>query len=762
MEGSEEVERELGCPPEESKKTESGDLGSPPEESEKTGSGDTTDVAQVGVGGSGGKWYAQDDEQSAAKPKSLQILLETKAKPETSAEDAILHALDFVYFSVSNDFQRVLPSVAAQRLEEEEMRKQSLLHACTFDSPLGITLGEEVDDQGDSYVYVDEIDSDGVAFEKYKEEIIVGARVTKVGDTPVQGYSFAYVHEMIREAERPVTIEFKHPSKAETEAVRDTFRSFGAETVQFFRTIGATSPEPIKTRALVLLEQVSNKWQSEYEEMAHNGMFMEDAASILKDVYCFEQIGRKPVGKEELMVYLSSDYNELDSAEDWFKFDPAHPVQLSPVNGHLLLRDALLMTYFADSADVVIAGTSYLDLLKLLPRLRPYQEEPLREKTDEDGEGSSSETSITLFEDQCALIFTVVQTLSHFGELCLSPTLFPEEYAFLRRKDTMTKALNSRNIHAISQIITCLRIFCVSEDDKVLKRGCAELLQTQLADGSWVPEDISNAMNVEEAKSDEELAEYFFGTTAVCKALCPSVFRGFGPGISGSLAVLKSKDWLPKLRRNKHDFERVYSVHGASVTNLKHLRPVLDAYPKAKNYRESLMVSVKRRAELRLDALLNFKQKKTKMHSKQWNTYKLSGGYQNMRGLGLAVDVYKKHCRSIFKTLKSIHSFLRKLEKFHRESNQANVNQILKAIDFDEGVVDVGGDDLNLFLLFKRVLEQGGVYKEHEDSWWTAQAKHLELPRLVNRGNTLRRTYARFLEGFERSLVSAAVGRSSK
>ena len=92
--------------------------------------------------------------------------------------------------------------------------KQELLHSCTIDSRLGVTLKEDFDDQGNSYVYVGEIDSDGLAAEKYKEEIIVGARLTKVGDTPVQGYPSKKVIKMIRQAEYPVTIEFKHLSEA--------------------------------------------------------------------------------------------------------------------------------------------------------------------------------------------------------------------------------------------------------------------------------------------------------------------------------------------------------------------------------------------------------------------------------------------------------------------------------------------------------------------------------------------------------------------
>ena len=167
---------------------------------------------------------------------------------------------------------------------------------------------------------------------------------------------------------------------------------------------------------------------------------------------------------------------------------------------------------------------------------------------------------------------------------------------------------------------------------------------------------------------------------------------------------------------------------------------------------------LKRKAALRLDKLLDFKRKQMAMTSSQWKKYKKAGGYENMRGLGLEKRAYFQMCKKLTGRMKSLHNFSRKLEKYHINHGGANVNAIIDSIDFDEVTVEHGGSEINLFDLFKQVGAEGGMYVDREDEWWNKQAYKLEiLSGAINRGSVLRKIYERYLEGFERKIMSEGV-----
>ena len=105
--------------------------------------------------------------------------------------------------------------------------------------------------------------------------------------------------------------------------------------------------------------------------------------------------------------------------------------------------------------------------------------------------------------------------------------------------------------------------------------------------------------------------------------------------------------------------------------------------------------------------------------------------------------------------MKSLHNFSRKLEKYHINNGGANVNAIITSIDFDEVIVEHGGSEINLFHLFKQVGAEGGMYVDRLDEFWNKQSYKLEvLGGITNRGAVLRKLYERYLEGFERMIVS--------
>ena len=110
--------------------------------------------------------------------------------------------------------------------------------------------------------------------------------------------------------------------------------------------------------------------------------------------------------------------------------------------------------------------------------------------------------------------------------------------------------------------------------------------------------------------------------------------------------------------------------------------------------------------------------------------------------------------------MQSIHSFSRKLEKYHINNGGANVNAIINSIDFDEVTIEHGGSEINLFQLFKQVGADGGMYIDRADEFWNKQSYRLEvLSGATNRGAVLRKIYERYLEGFERMVVSQGISK---
>ena len=652
--------------------------------------------------------------------------LKIRPKPETAAMNAACHGAEHLAYMVAVEHQRNI---------EKHKNENSEYLLPFYGGPLGLTI-KESSEKENVVVFVEAIDPTGQAA-KYKHKIKAGDRMVECGGVSIEGLSFDVVCDILRDSERPVDIKFQRPKVT---GEKDPLNSYGAEAVHFLISIGNTAREPLKRRVLTLMDPIADRWQEEYEVTTSLYMDTEEGLVTVKDIFCFEHIGRSPKGKRQLDDYLRSSVGVTDATE-WYKIDPGNSASMeslvTPAKGHTLLKNALFNSYFVECTDIHCpVGVTYLDFLKELPRVKPYRL-PSQTKGEED--------SNPVFEEQCSLLFAAIQTLSHFGDLTLSSKLLPDEFVFLHSSEVMEYGVQKENVSLVGQLVFCLRVFQVSDADPILKRGVQCLLNLQREDGSWGETLLKDRDGRD--RDDQMFDGRFYRTFYASAALCSRRFRGFGPSRPGALKVLRG--WLPKIGRSEHDFKRTQYATGNLSTNSNHLTPILEAYPKAADYRAQIKVSAKRRAELRLDKLLQFREKKKKMTPNQWKKYKVSGGYQSVRGLGLQSTVYAKQCKSAVKKIKSASSFLRKLEKFHRDINAPNVDQILGSIDFDDGTIDFSGHRLSLFDLYRRVCLQGGG-GDHEDIWWANNARSMELPvGLAKAGNTLKRKYFKMLYAFE-------------
>ena len=698
----------------------------------------------------------------------LKILLKIRENPAKDQLESVSHGLDYIYFHAATKNKKNPPP----KPKPEEI-------ACSFnEGSFGMKISEQADGK-DIYVEVESIEPGGQAGQLKKVKPL--DRIKSVGDTNVKGLNFGLVVESLKSAPRPVVLTFVRPLNKDVFA--DPFTVLDTDMLHFLKTIASASTEPIKSKANALLEATADQWQIRQKAELYYGkdtrLFQEvkEVFDCLREIYCIEQIGRKPSGKKAFEIHIQEKLQDMYTNEDWYGIDPDHIydddniARLSQNKGHSTLSFALLLTFYSNASDINTGNCTYLHFLKLLPFCKPYR---FYDEIAKHGESNVAE----IYDQQLNLIFTIILTLSNFGDLQLSKELFPDEYKFLNNKNVIKYATdqiinnsnsdnnnnNSNTLDQISQILICLRIFGMNETTNVAFKKCVkQIMNLQQNDGSFATMALvtNNGVTKEPITSLSLLPKQFLTNSRVIAALCPRSFRGYGPCIPGSLSILRkfitNNKKKEKTINSKTGFKMSLSANGENATTLSSQNAVLQLYPKAADITSSnsIKMPIKRKASLRLDKLLEFKRKKQAMTPSQWNKYKKAGGYENMRGLGLEKSKYFQLCKKLTGRMKSLHNFSRKLEKYHINNGGANVNAIITSIDFDEVIVEHGGSEINLFHLFKQVGAEGGMYVDRLDEFWNKQSYKLEvLGGVTNRGAVLRKLYERYLEGFERMIVS--------
>ena len=137
-------------------------------------------------------------------------------------------------------------------------------------------------------------------------------------------------------------------------------------------------------------------------------------------------------------------------------------------NRYDLYQDALINSYTGDRVGITL-GRHYVDVLHLLPELRPY---PARRNDNE--------------EDYYAGVYTathVVYTYNDYSQYRLSRDCFPEEFEHL--KANLREAIADRDPETMGEYLDSLRSFGLTLDDPLIRTGFEFLLSVQNADGSW-------------------------------------------------------------------------------------------------------------------------------------------------------------------------------------------------------------------------------------------------------------------------------------
>jgi hypothetical protein len=137
-------------------------------------------------------------------------------------------------------------------------------------------------------------------------------------------------------------------------------------------------------------------------------------------------------------------------------------------NRYDLYQDALINSYTGDRTGITL-GAHYVDVLRLLPAMRPYP--PRLPHND---------------EDYYAGVYTVthlVYTYNDYSQFRLSPDCFPEEFAHL--KANLRQAVAEKDPETMGEYLDSLQSFGLTFRDDLIRAGFDYLLSIQNRDGSW-------------------------------------------------------------------------------------------------------------------------------------------------------------------------------------------------------------------------------------------------------------------------------------
>jgi hypothetical protein len=138
--------------------------------------------------------------------------------------------------------------------------------------------------------------------------------------------------------------------------------------------------------------------------------------------------------------------------------------------------DALARSYIGERYGVLL-GAPFADVIKWLPRIRPYRGYE---------NGNNTEFYGTIYA-----VTHVVYTLNDYSVYKLSPDWLPEEFAYL--KMNLAQAIEMDDPEMLGEIMDTLRSFGLTSDQPLIRNGMDYLLAKQNHDGSWGD---SNAENI--------------------------------------------------------------------------------------------------------------------------------------------------------------------------------------------------------------------------------------------------------------------------
>jgi hypothetical protein len=273
---------------------------------------------------------------------------------------------------------------------------------------------------------------------------------------------------------------------------RKNFEEYGQDYLWCFYTLSvAVKDEAVRRAARRMGLERARVWRSQHRFVPADA----DAADITNLAYGNDAADSLGVYDAELKRQLKRAAPAF-KARDYLLFDPVKEPPPADVpdecqrcgatnargakvcficKAPLVMRtrydiwyDALITTYVADRSGVAL-GAHYVDVLKWLPALRPFNASPQNEGEE--------------FHDTVYAITHIVYTLNNYSQYKLSPGWLPQEFEFL--KTNFRAAITESDADMLGEFMDSLRAFGLTTRDPLIRAGMEYYLSHQNRDGSW-------------------------------------------------------------------------------------------------------------------------------------------------------------------------------------------------------------------------------------------------------------------------------------
>ena len=249
------------------------------------------------------------------------------------------------------------------------------------------------------------------------------------------------------------------------------FSDHGGDLVWAFYTISHTARDrKLRATAAGMGLEMAQRWRKAHPHVPPDAD-ADTISDLVASAYAADKFGLHDRRFKAELRRAAAQF----TAKDYFEFDaPNEPPPRGDPKGYKMWQNALVITFFGDAAGIRL-GASLPDVVKWLPRMRPYK------AADDDAEF-----------DMFYSVTHLVYTLDAYHTRRIDPALLPQEIAFLKYKLAKAMKEDEEDPEMIGESLDSLKALGQGNDPLVLQ-GIAYLLDNQRDDGTWVGEEDSSA-----------------------------------------------------------------------------------------------------------------------------------------------------------------------------------------------------------------------------------------------------------------------------
>lgn len=284
----------------------------------------------------------------------------------------------------------------------------------------------------------------------------------------------------------------------ESARVAENLDLYGHDYLFCLHWISSTSQDSnVANSAWNMGKECAERWRSTHSSIPDN-IDADTVANLLMGDLAANHFGIRDVNfasqiKQAVLSFTSYDYFSFNPLEepppcdvpeqcDCEELNPRGSLTCAGCKGPLEMAsryevwlDGLIASYLGEQYGAKL-GTTYLDVLKWLPAMRPYQ------TYDEEHEND--------FIWSIYALTHVVYTLNDYSTYKLSTEGLSEEFEFLQAN--LVQVIGMEDPETVGEMLDSLRAFGLPNEHELIRRGQEFLLDSQNYDGSWGESDAED------------------------------------------------------------------------------------------------------------------------------------------------------------------------------------------------------------------------------------------------------------------------------